>query len=585
MSRPTALIDFIEPDESGARLRLAFDGPLCVWTAQTPGEVPAVLDAVEREAARGRWCVGFVAYEAAAAFDHAFETHPGAGPLAWFAAFEHGRSWPAPEAGGYEALAWPLPPAREAFDASIARIHQAIAEGEVYQVNYTAPLRSPFSGSPLALFRALHRAQPDGYAAYLDTGTMQVLSVSPELFFDWRDGRLLGRPMKGTALRGATPEEDEARAQALRTTEKERAENLMIVDLIRNDLSRVAEPFSVKVPRLFHIQPLPTVWQMTSDVEARTRAGTTLRDVFGALFPCGSVTGAPKVRAMHWIRELEREARGVYCGAVGVVRPGGAATFNVAIRTVSLRDGAATCGIGSGITADASAAGEWAEWAGKRAFLELASRPFQLLETLRLEDGRYPAGVAHVARMAAAAAHFGFPWDAAGVQHRLAALAAAHPAGSWRARLLLDAAGAAHAEAHPLPGTPPRVAVRLAARPIEAAAVDFLRFKTTRREHYDAFAPNEPGIFDTLLWNAAGELTEFTRGNVAVKLGGRWLTPPLRCGLLGGIGRAQALREGRLTEAVVRVEDLRRAEGLAFVNSLRGWLDAELQSATPGAQT
>ncbi|MDT4843369.1 Aminodeoxychorismate synthase component 1 [compost metagenome] len=196
--------------------------------------------------------------------------------------------------------------------------------------------------------------------------------MSPELFFD-RDGdRILVRPMKGTAPRGATPAEDAAHALRLRTVPKERAENVMIVDLIRNDLSRVAQPFSVRVPRLFHTEALPTVWQMTSDVEARLREGTTLADLFAALFPCGSITGAPKVSAMRMIRALEPDARGVYCGAVGVVRPGGHATFNVPIRTVTLRDGAARCGIGSGITADAQADAEWDEWRHKRAFLGAA---------------------------------------------------------------------------------------------------------------------------------------------------------------------------------------------------------------------
>jgi para-aminobenzoate synthetase/4-amino-4-deoxychorismate lyase len=578
MSTPTALIDFIDPNESGARMRLAFDAPRQVWSARTAAEVPAVLDAVERAGAQGCWCVGFVAYEAAPAFDPAFEVHAGDGPLAWFAAFEQAREWPAPQAGAYARLAWSSTLGREPFDAAIARIHEAIADGEVYQVNYTAALRSTFQGQPLALFHALHRAQPDGYAAYIDTGETQVLSVSPELFFDWRNARLLGRPMKGTALRGATPQEDEARAQALRTTEKERAENLMIVDLIRNDLSRVAERFSVRVPRLFHTQPLPTVWQMTSDVEARTRPGTSLRQVFGALFPCGSVTGAPKVRAMHWIRALESSARGVYCGAVGVVQPGGAATFNVPIRTVTVRDGIASCGIGSGITADASAEGEWAEWAGKRAFLELARQPFELLETLRLEEGRCPAAEAHLVRMAGAARHFGYPWDAGRVQAALAGLVAAHAHGSWRVRLLLDAAGTPHVEAQPMPATPSRVKVCLAASPVDAPAADFLRFKTTRREHYDRHARTDPDVFDTLLYNAAGELTEFTRGNVAVRLDGHWVTPPLRCGLLGGVARAQALQDGRLAEAVIHVDDLARAQGLAFVNSLRGWIEADLQA-------
>lgn len=582
MLRPTALIDFVDPYDSAERLRLAFGAPCQVWQARVAADVPGVLDAVESAARAGRWCVGFVAYEAAPAFDGAFEVHPPQGPLAWFAAYDQAAEWPEPAPTPYDPLHWQASLDRPRFRSGVESIHNAIAEGEVYQVNYTAPLHAAFSGDAQALFRALHRTQPDGYAACLDTGEIHVLSVSPELFFDWREGRLLSRPMKGTARRGATPQEDQALAHALRSTEKERAENLMIVDLIRNDLSRVAEPFSVRVPRLFHTQPLPTVWQMTSDVEARTRAGTRLRDVFAALFPCGSVTGAPKVRAMHWIRQLEAHPRGVYCGAVGVVRPGGAATFNVAIRTVVLSATQATCGIGSGITADAQEAGEWAEWAGKRAFLEIASVPFQVLETLRLQEGTYPAGDCHLARMGEAACHFGRPWHRDRAEDALRQLATAHAQGSWRVRLLLDAGGQVMAEAYPLPQSPARVRVRLACAPVEAPAPDFLRFKTTRREHYDVHAPGEPGIFDTLLWNAAGELTEFTRGNVAVHLDGRWVTPPLHSGLLPGVERAEALRQGRVVEQVVQVDDLARATGLAFMNSLRGWIDAELHG-TGGA--
>jgi para-aminobenzoate synthetase/4-amino-4-deoxychorismate lyase len=431
-------------------------------------------------------------------------------------------------------------------------------------------------GEPRDLFMALRRAQPGGYAAFIEAGDEQVLSVSPELFFDWDGERILVRPMKGTAPRGATPQDDAALAARLRASPKERAENVMIVDLIRNDLSRVALPFSVQVPHLFQLQALPSVWQMTSDVLARTRPGTTLAAVFAALFPCGSVTGAPKVRAMHMIRALEPEPRGVYCGAVGVVRPGGAATFNVAIRTVTVQGRAARCGIGSGITFDATAEGEWQEWRHKRAFLERASQPFELLETLALQEGGLRDAPEHLARLARAAAHFAYPWNATQAEATLIQLADAHAQGLWRVRLLLDAGGQLRAEAHALAPTPAPVRLALAATAFEAADSEFVRFKTTRRAHYDAFAPSLPGVFDTLLWNPQGELTECTRGNVAVQLDGRWLTPPLRCGLLDGIGRARYLREGRLEEAVVRVEDLPRATGLAFVNSLRGWMDAVL---------
>ncbi|MBU6259900.1 MAG: aminodeoxychorismate synthase component I [Burkholderiales bacterium] len=568
-----ALIDF--PDPERGRERLAFGRPAQVLVAHRLDEVRPVLEAVERQAARGRWCVGFLRYEAAPAFDAALQTHAGVDPLAWFGVHDHAID--ATEAAAAEtAVDWRSTWEAARFKAALARIAAAIADGEVYQVNLTAPLQARYDGDPRALFAALQRAQPAGWCAYIDTGREQVLSVSPELFFDRRGARLLGRPMKGTAPRGATPEDDARLAAALLASEKERAENLMIVDLIRNDLSRVAAIGSVAVPRLFHLEPLPSVWQMTSDVVARMRDDATLADVFAALFPCGSVTGAPKVTAMRLIRELEARERGVYCGAVGLVRPGGDATFNVPIRTVSLRDGVATCGIGSGITADSTPAGEWAEWRHKRAFVERAARPFELLETMRMEDGRLPARAAHLQRMAAAARHFGYAWREADAAAALDRLAADHAQGLWLARLTLDRQGRPQATAAPLaePAGPLRVV--LAAHCIEHPSPEFLRFKTTRRESYERFAPRDPAVFDTLLWNEEGEITEFTRGNVALRIDGRWVTPPLRCGLLPGIGRAQCIARHEIVEEAVTRERLPQVQALAFINSARGWLPAVL---------
>ncbi len=566
---------------SGAEaLRCSFDSPVRKLVAHTPAQVLPLLNEVQALSQQGYWCVGYLRYEAASAFDTALTTHVADGPLAWFGVFERASPWPLPGVAGAAktppppvsslaaaspasaktATPPPNPPAgmqwrsslsQAQFDQHMDRIHQAIATGEFYQVNYTAPLHSTLNGSAPALFERLQRAQPGGYAAYIDTGTEQILSVSPELFFDWKDQHILARPMKGTAPRGNSPPED--------------AENVMIVDLLRNDLSRVAQPHSVQVPRLFAVHTLPTVHQMVSDVTAQTRPGTTLADVFTALFPCGSITGAPKVRSMQMIRDLETSARGVYCGAIGVVRPGGHATFSVAIRTVTLQGDQATCGIGSGITADATAAAEWQEWQHKRNFLERASQPFNLLETLRLQDP-YPFNEARC-RLA--------------LQALLPSRGRSTPTNktthtTWRVRLQLDAQGGFFAEKFELKETLHPVLIALAATPFEAHKSEFTRFKTTHRAHYEAFAPSDPQVFDTLLYNPQSELTECTRGNIALLLDGQWVTPPLHCGLLGGVGRELYLQHGRLTEAVVRVEDLPRVQALAFVNSLRGWIDAKL---------
>ena len=587
---PGTWIDFTQPRAAGnLRLRGRWGAPARVLVAHHIGEVKPVLEAVHAAAEAGHWCVGHVRYEAAPAFDAALQVHAADGPLVWFEVHDDAPSaWPSAEAAGpAEARATWLPTlARPDFDAAIARIHQAIGDGELYQVNYTAPWMGTVTGEGTALFDGLLRAQPGGYAACFTAGDEQVLSVSPELFFDWQasaaGGSILARPMKGTAARGTTPALDAVAAERLRASPKERAENVMIVDLLRNDLSRIAEPHTVRVPELFHTQALPTVWQMTSDVQARTRSGLRLPDVFAALFPCGSVTGAPKVRAMQLIRELERQPRGIYCGAIGVVRPDGhggiAATFNVPIRTVVMRGTQARCSIGSGITASAAAGAEWQEWLHKQAFLARASEPFEVLETLALVDGVYRHQADHLARMAEAAQHFGYPWQPAAVHACLQALAAQHGSGPWRVRLLLDRFGQPRAEAFALQPTATPVRLQLAPRPLAEAHGEWVRFKTTRRAHYAAFAPAPgSGIFDTVLFNAEGEITESTFGNLAMQMDdGRWLTPPLACGLLPGVGRAVALREGRVQEGVVRVQDLHRVRRWAFINSLRGWLDAEL---------
>ncbi|MBI2727252.1 MAG: chorismate-binding protein [Polaromonas sp.] len=591
----SALVDFTDPrDPGGRRLRHAFGPPRKVLIARETGEVRPLLDAVEHAAQQGAWCVGYLRYEAAPAFDAALKTHAAEGPLAWFAVYDSALPWP-DAAGDAVRVEWEQALPRSIFDAALATLQQGIADGAWYQVNFTARMHGVLSAlsaegvedgvkPALALFHALQRAQPGGYAAFLDTGEEQVLSVSPELFFDWADGLVLTRPMKGTAPRGPTPETDAAQAAALRLSPKERAENVMIVDLLRNDLSRIAVPSGVRVPRLFHVEALPSVWQMTSDVEARTRGGCRLADIFAALFPCGSVTGAPKIQAMRAIHALEAGPRGVYCGALGVVRPGGAATFNVPIRSVTLSGRTAHCGIGSGITWGSTAVGEWREWQLKQAFVQRASQPFELLETLCLEDGRLRHEAAHLARLAQAAGHFAYPWDALQVQRVLELLAQQHAPGARRVRLLLDAQGQLRAEAFELPASPAQVVLELAQTSMDDARSEFVRFKTTRRSHYDAFAPIRPGVFDTLLWNAEGEITECTRGNVALLLDGRWVTPALHCGLLAGVGRAHALATGRVVEAVVRLEDLARVKSLAFVNSLRGWIPASLDQASAGTR-
>ncbi|MGQ3050662.1 MAG: chorismate-binding protein [Roseateles sp.] len=572
--------------EDGERLRGSWSVPPSRWLRATRhDEVRAVITQAEAASRAGAWVLGGLRYEAAAAFDAALSTHPAAAPLAEFAVYEQApEPWPDEAVAHTGLLGWR--DAEPDASAAIERIRDYIRAGDCYQVNLTTRLSAAAGGLDAAqLFLALHTSQPGGFSLFLREAG--AASVSPELFFDWRpvpgakaSWLLAAQPMKGTAPRGRDRVDDEAAQAHLRTSEKERAENLMIVDLLRNDLSRVAQLGTVRVPRLFELHALPTVWQMTSTVTAVSRAGLSLAEAFAALFPCGSVTGAPKVRAMQVIRELEPTPRGWYCGALGLIQPGGVATFNVPIRTVEFRAEVLTCGVGSAITLDSAPAAEIAEWRAKSRFLARAEAPVEALETLRLDNGVALRGEAHLARMQRTARHFGLRFSLAEARARLKAVAEANGQGSWRLRLTCDGEGRIAHTLAAFAATAEPVRLALADRPIatRGPAAEFLVHKTTRRELYAGFA-KAAEAFDVILWNESGELTECSFGNLALQLDGQWLTPPLASGLLPGVLRAELLAQGRVKEAPLTRADLARAQGLAFFNSLRGWLPAELMPA------
>lgn len=574
------ILDFSTPDRLPRRL--VFGEPLEVIRADSVNAVRPALRRVAEATRGGLHAVGYVAYEAAPAFDRAARVRSGCSvPLVWFglhhAPVDCGPDAPAP----FEVPTWELDTGRDDYGQAIDAIHAAIRRGDAYQMNYTVRARARFTGDAQSYYEQLRQAQQAEFCAYADIGTHRILSASPELFFAWQDGVLTTRPMKGTARRGQLPEEDAELARWLRDSEKNRAENLMIVDLLRNDLSRLSMPGGVQVPHLFSIENYPTVLQMTSTITARTRPEVTLDDVFAALFPCGSITGAPKLKSMDIIAELEKSPRAVYCGAIGHVAPGGAARFNVAIRTVTLDVANETleCGLGGGITWDSVAADEYAEVQTKSRFLTLANNGFELFETLLLVDGRYELLDRHLARLAASARHFGFatPQDAASV---LAAHAAAHPQGRLRVRLLCAADGRLRIESSAAgePDSSMRT-VRLASAPVSRAE-PLLYHKTTRRGIYDAHLSQVAGsAFDVLLWNDAGELTEFTRGNLVLDIDGCRYTPPVSSGLLDGTLRRELVERGELVERVLSCEDLGRAQAVWFINSVRGWIPVTIDNA------
>ncbi|MES2462915.1 MAG: aminodeoxychorismate synthase component I, partial [Armatimonadota bacterium] len=453
---------------------------------------------------------------------------------------------------------------RGEWNQSINAIHHAIARGETYQVNLTRRLRArmPADFDPLALYEHLRTAQAGTrYAAYLDTGRFQIASASPELFFATESQRIITRPMKGTARRGRWTEEDEQLAEALAASEKDRAENVMIVDLLRNDLGRIAAIGSVHVVTLFAIERYPTVFQMTSTVEATLREGIGLTEIFGALFPCGSVTGAPKVSTMRHIATLESEPRGVYCGAIGIVQPGGDAVFNVAIRTLvhDAETGVAEYGVGGGITWDSTAAEEWAETKAKAAVLTQthADPEFDLLETLRLENGQYTLRARHLARLADSAAYFSRRVDMGEISQALDTFAEAHPEGIWRVRLLVSLEGKPTVEGTAFAFSPSEpLPMMVAKTPADSQNV-FLFHKTTRREVYETHRKALPeGIYDALLWNENGDVTEFTSANLVAEIAGvRW-TPPRQAGLLAGTFRNELLANGEIQERTLTIADI-----------------------------
>jgi para-aminobenzoate synthetase / 4-amino-4-deoxychorismate lyase len=621
LTEPRALLRIDDPPAGLPPGWYLFRRPRAVLRTDLPEEVPALLGRVEAEAGAGRWAVGLVAYEAAPGFDPALRTHPlpDGVPTAWFALFD--RPEPAPEPAEDPAEADPgrglvASPELVAtigdddYRETIVAIRRAIARGDTYQANFTYRLRGRlprWTGLGAAeLFARLCRAQRAPYAAFLDLGEPSgaaVCSVSPELFFRREGGRVECRPMKGTAPRGRTPEEDRRAEETLRASPKERAENLMIVDMVRNDLGRVARPGSVRVPTLLDVERYDTVHQMTSTVTAES--GASLPELFTALFPCASVTGAPKVSTMEILTGLESTPRGVYTGAVGWVAPGGAARFSVAIRTAWMSPHPAgglalEYGTGGGVVWDSDPDGELAETRTKALALRRAldpegggpdpERDFELLETLLWTRAQgYALLERHLERLAASAERFGFPLDPEAALEALVRAASEALPDRLRVRLLCDRRGRVRVEAALARKERTRRTVRAALAPTPVDSSDpFLFHKTTRRGVYEnalAEVRRAAGADDAILRNERGELTESTIANLVLDLDGELVTPPVACGLLPGTLRAELLARGRVRERVLVPADLHRAARVWLVSSVRGWRPVEVVPAAAVPET
>lgn len=569
--QPTAVMRDAE-----RRVWLRFATPRRTVVAYAVAEVLPALREVEDAVATGLAAAGWVSYEAAPAFDPALRVRSDDGrfPLLWFGLFDAPEEIatlpPAPQPSALPAT-WTPSLDAPAYAAALANVKHAIREGETYQVNYTLRLRAEAPSCPWDAFRQLVEAQPTGFSAFVDAGDWTLCSASPELFLARVDDTVESRPMKGTASRGPDTDADLLRRAALLASDKERAEHLMIVDMVRNDLGRVAFPGSVEVPALLVAERYPTVWQLTSTVRARTQA--TLSAIFAATFPPASITGAPKARTMELISELETTPRRVYTGTLGFALPGGRFQFNVAIRTLACdrRNGTAEYGVGGGIVWDSETDAEWRECAWKARILSHRPPEFELLETLLwTPQAGHVLLDRHLRRLARAAEYFGRPFDASTVREALRERVAALPAVPHRVRLTLSRSGAANVTATPLDP-----AHRGFADPVlDTEAVDpddpFLRHKTTHRAVYAAALARHPGASDVLLRNTRGEVTESTLANLVYELDGTFWTPPVESGLLPGTYRDWLVESGRVRERPLRLDELDRVTTFHLANSVRG---------------
>ena len=581
--QPFVLLD--DARQSGAAPARLYCNPVRTLIAHSAAELRSVLDAVADAQDNGLHAAGYLAYEAGFALEAKLADRLNSRalptPLAWFGLFHDYHEIDAKMALSLlpdPAGAWlgPLRPkvARADYDAGFDAVERYITDGDIYQANLTFRAEADYAGNPLALYAALRSRSAAGYGGIIWTGEQWFLSFSPELFFALKDGWVTTKPMKGTAVRVADPVADAALTSELQNDPKQRAENLMIVDLLRNDLSRVAKPGSVAVPELFAIESYPTVHQMTSTVTAQLDDNIGAVDLIRAIFPCGSITGAPKIRAMEIIDAVESEPRGIYCGSIGRIDASGDAAFNVAIRTFHLNADTkrVSVGLGSGVVADSGGASEWAECLAKGRFAVVTKPEFDLIETMRFEPA---SGIArlelHLDRMKDSARTLDFAFDRHEARNRLHA-ATFHLADPAKIRLLASRGGALAIEVRPLPAESSKPWT-VSVVPLPVDALDFrLSHKTSDRAFYDD-ARNAASADEVLFVNTDGYLTEGSITAIFVERDGTLMTPTLSHGLLPSVLRRELIESGQAVESDLRVEDL--TDGFLLGNSLRGLFPAK----------
>ena len=561
---------------------LCFQNPDEIIKADSVDQVVPKLQLVNDLVAKHQmYAAGFISYEASTAFDSVLETHsPGSFPLLWFGLYKKPEiiELPKPTLPTEYQLNWKPSVSEAEYHQTISKIKEYIALGETYQVNYTLRLNAPFNGDSWELFLKLIQAQNADYGAYIDIDNFAICSASPELFFDLDGNNLTSRPMKGTAARGLTLATDHDIANQLHFSEKNRAENVMIVDMIRNDMGKIANINTVKVPHLFNVEKYPTVWQMTSTVTAKTTA--SISEIIEALFPCASITGAPKARTMQIIQKLENTPRRIYTGCIGFISPQRQAQFNVAIRTVLIdkENSQAEYGVGGGIVWDSVSSDEYQECQIKAQVLTLNQPDFSLLETILWQpDHGYFVLDYHLQRLQASAIYFDFNLDINSLKTQLDKLTKTFSNQAYKVRLLLDSCGEITYQTMPLSSVNNQEFVKLGmcSTPVDSNNL-FLYHKTTNRQVYETAKAAFPDCDDVLLWNERGEITETCIGNIVVELNREFLTPPVKCGLLAGTFRADLLEKGKIREEIITMEMLKYSNRIYIINSVQKWREAVL---------
>lgn len=566
------IIDFKE-----LGLRYLFTKPIKELKTKNLDQVEALLREVEAYQEKGFYAVGYVSYEAAPAFEKKFAVHPApllGEYLLYFTIHEEVETLPFPE--DYEDVDLPANWKEEveapAYQEAIETIHHHIRQGDTYQVNYTVQLSQELKSDPFAIYNRLVVEQKAHYNAFIQHDDVSILSISPELFFEQDDRLLTTRPMKGTTRRGLTNQADLQEAAWLKADPKNRAENMMIVDLLRNDMNRISEIGSEQVTRLCQVEQYSTVWQMTSTIESRLRSEIDLVQTFRALFPCGSITGAPKISTMEIIQKTEKAPRGVYCGTIGILLPRGKRIFNVAIRTLQMQGNQAIYGVGGGITWDSKWEGEYQETKQKSAVLYRQEPRFELLTTGRIHQGELTFLEQHLTRLREASRYFAYPYDEQKLLKELQEeLAHLESNLDYRCRIALQKNGTFHLEITELTDLPASyLQAQLTEQKLDLAT-PFTYFKTSQRDHLSQSEREQ--IFHL----PDGTLLETTIGNLVLEIGGQLYTPPAHLPLLNGIYRRHLLETQQVEEKLLTLNDLTDADRIYTCNALRGLYELDFQ--------